>query len=799
MALQPLSVGDILMMSQTAWKIGRAFQHGKKSAPSEFREFESEANGLSEALKLVAETLYSDCSILSKADPETRAAVGMILESAQRTLEDLESFVERYQVIKKKETGSGFAVERSWSEAVMANYKTLKWTPEGGDITELRNMLQMHTNTINLVMQALQSRSLARLEKTVMPMVDSVANIHDRVNGDLGDKIDDLHRIIMAVANGTHSLRARDRAIAEGRNSSSTVSTIDSSGLTNGEGPYAIEDYAPRTAIRSLSIRHLDRRGSQQSSHSSKAVVAGAAYPGREDSAYYSNTGPLPSERDKRLTDWDFESGAPPEQSRGIAETFQVGLAASPSSSVYSTPDSRRPSNIARRESSTLPALFSAIDETALEPGSDRDGYYSSGLSSTVRTPLSSASRADTERSYNSMSTLPPPAFANDDTHQPPATPATYFTGPRSSHSATEDSAPRPQTPKTPRQNRGSKASSPRSPNGLEGPTFEKHLFRNSAILCDVRAKMVEYAQRIPDAPDPRYDTEMVEACKESRICVIRKKENREHGGRKVVTSIWMLSDDGQVRCQQKLSETNETVPYCSYFDPLKVSLPPTEGEISLRFHDETWGGMLKDEKKTNWINYVFVSESDASAFQSAVFGRSLIGSYRTTKTTVIHEGLKGAFAFEQQFANIEMLRLWEDDGTSTLGAAGGVMALMHISSNFGEGWARWWINSSKQQVRVKEDGSKHARVKGIDVTVVKPGPPGAAVLPADKVRSSPTTSGSLQRVDTLDMGRPQGGKRTRIQKVSGVRIEFKTEEERAAFMRASKKVQEKMLALPGL
>jgi hypothetical protein len=192
----------------------------------------------------------------------------------------------------------------------------------------------------------------------------------------------------------------------------------------------------------------------------------------------------------------------------------------------------------------------------------------------------------------------------------------------------------------------------------------------------------------MPDEPDPRYNVEMVKGCSDARVCVIRKRENRELGGSKVVSSIWSLSDDGEVRLQQKLSELQETVPYCSYFDPDKVSLQPTDSEtpIALKFHGSEWGAMLTEEKKTNWVNYCFVSEQEAVAFQSAVFGRLLIGSYRTTKTTVIHEGLKGAFSFEEQFANIEMLRLWEDDGVSTPGAAGGVMALMHISSNFGEG-----------------------------------------------------------------------------------------------------------------
>lgn len=88
MAFQALSIGDILMLSQQAWKIGRAFTQGRGSALSEFTEVEREANGLSEALKLTAETLHEDGSILSKAEPETRGAVNEILESAARTLAD---------------------------------------------------------------------------------------------------------------------------------------------------------------------------------------------------------------------------------------------------------------------------------------------------------------------------------------------------------------------------------------------------------------------------------------------------------------------------------------------------------------------------------------------------------------------------------------------------------------------------------------------------------------------------------------------------------------------------------------
>lgn len=799
MALQPLSIGDILMLSQTAWKIGRAFTQGKKSAPSEFAEVEREANGLSEALKLVAETLHTDDSILSQAEPETRDAVGTILESAGRTLSDLESFVERYQVIKKRDTNGGFVVERSWSDVVLANYKTFKWTTEGGDITELRNMLQMHTNTLNLILQALQSRSLARLEKTVIPMADRVADIHDRVTGDIGDKIDDLHRIIMAVANSTPSLVAKDRAIYDRnaiRNSSSTISTFESSPPSNdlnSTEARVLKASPQRTSSHSLPMRQAVRRGSEQSNHSYKATVK-ATRVGREDSAYYS-MGPLPSEDDVRRIDWDFETGSPPNEGNIIGS--DVG---SRSDSGYIGTPTSRESNIVRRESTTLPNRFSAIDEANAETGSSQDASYS-GISPAVEA-TGYASKTHSVQSSVGGPILPPPAIPPEPPEgQPPtATPSSYFGSSRRNRSDTDHDREggRPQIAKSARRNKveqGKTSGSPIAP--FDDPAFEKLLFRNSAILCDVRGKLVEYAHHIADEPDPRYNTEMKAACEKCRICVIRKRENREHGGTRVVTSVWTLSDHGEVRCQQKLFEANETVPYCSWFDPLKVSLTPSEGEISLKFHAKTWGDMLEEEKKTKWINYVFGSENDATAFQSAIFGRMLLGSYRTTKTTVIHEGLKGSFAFEEQFANIEMLRLWKDDGVTTPGAAGGVLALMHISSNFGEGWARWWINSSKQQVRIKEDGPRHAKVKGIDITVVKPG---AVPSIANKVRSQSTTGEGLQTTETnLETGPQSGGKRIQVKKVTGVRIEFKTEEERDQFVSASKTAQERMILLPDL
>jgi hypothetical protein len=152
------SIGDILMLSQVAWKIGRAFTAGRKGAPVEFLEVEIEVNSLAKSLKLLAECLFADSDdmLLKQADEETKDSAATILTSCQRTVNDLDSLIDQYQVIKKHRTTGGFAIERSWSDIVLTQYKTLMWTSEGGNMKNLQDILHMHTTTITLFMQALQ-------------------------------------------------------------------------------------------------------------------------------------------------------------------------------------------------------------------------------------------------------------------------------------------------------------------------------------------------------------------------------------------------------------------------------------------------------------------------------------------------------------------------------------------------------------------------------------------------------------------------------------------------------------------
>jgi hypothetical protein len=153
-----ISVGDTLMLSQVAWRLGRAFAAGRSNSPHEFREVELELGRLTKSLKLLAESLFLDEveSIIAMADYSTRAGIATVVQFCKRSLDDLESLIDEYQIVRKSRTSSGYAVERAWSELVVSQFKDMIWTAEGGTIHDLRDLLHVHTSTLAVVRQALE-------------------------------------------------------------------------------------------------------------------------------------------------------------------------------------------------------------------------------------------------------------------------------------------------------------------------------------------------------------------------------------------------------------------------------------------------------------------------------------------------------------------------------------------------------------------------------------------------------------------------------------------------------------------
>lgn len=153
--------------------------------------------------------------------------------------------------------------------------------------------------------------------------------------------------------------------------------------------------------------------------------------------------------------------------------------------------------------------------------------------------------------------------------------------------------------------------------------------------------------------------------------------------------------------------------------------------------------------------------------------GRTLLGTFRTEQTMRIHEGLSGAFSYAEQMCGMENLRVWEDNDTAA------IIALIHFSAHFKAGYLAFYINSSTNPIRIKEEGSRELKVKGLRVPLEK-------------------AAGRKDSAVGVGTGKERDGTDKR-KIVAGAKIEFATEVEKREFVNLVKECQKCMLDLPDL
>jgi hypothetical protein len=165
-----------------------------------------------------------------------------------------------------------------------------------------------------------------------------------------------------------------------------------------------------------------------------------------------------------------------------------------------------------------------------------------------------------------------------------------------------------------------------------------------------------------------------------------------------------------------------------------------------------------------------------AALFQNELMGRTLLATFRTEKTMRIHEGISKSFSYAEQMCGLENLRVWEDNDT------GAIIALIHFSADFRNGYLAFYLNSSVNPIKVKDDGNREVKIKGLRVPVDR----------GDRaMREDSAVAGSVK-----DKGK---GKDDAKNVISGAKIEFASDMEKKEFMAMVKEMQRDMIELPDL
>ncbi|KAM0089634.1 hypothetical protein ACP6JD_007014 [Aspergillus fumigatus] len=188
MAFQ-ISIGDVLMLSKLAWDITQAFTSGRKSAPAEFQEVQNQLSSLTHALESL-KSLSGESPGLD--DGASASSITPILQNCRFTLEHLDALVKKYMIIEND--GTGGPEKKRWRDEIRKNWKKVRWTREGGDLTRLQHNLGVHINSLNL----------------------TIAVLNSEINQGLGQRVENVHEMLGEIyAWFTSNLKGRTASFYE--------------------------------------------------------------------------------------------------------------------------------------------------------------------------------------------------------------------------------------------------------------------------------------------------------------------------------------------------------------------------------------------------------------------------------------------------------------------------------------------------------------------------------------------------------------------------------------------------------
>ncbi|EGX47037.1 hypothetical protein AOL_s00097g83 [Orbilia oligospora ATCC 24927] len=185
----PISIGDAFLLAKLALKLGQTFTTGRKSAPAEFREVESQLYSISTALTALGDAcrnngleLGINNTVLQNPVQSPRGNKGddallSMLQGCQDVLKNLEGVVEKYSSIGQPEQSNRPCFQK-WKSGVKKNWKKIIWTTEGGDLAALQRSLSIHINCLDLALGVIGHTRTDRVEKGVVNTVLMLTEIH---------------------------------------------------------------------------------------------------------------------------------------------------------------------------------------------------------------------------------------------------------------------------------------------------------------------------------------------------------------------------------------------------------------------------------------------------------------------------------------------------------------------------------------------------------------------------------------------------------------------------------------------
>jgi hypothetical protein len=189
------SVGDIVLLSQLAYKLYSNVTSGRRSADHDLKELEDVLFGLRCALDhlgRVASDISTTASNQDMLPSDVQEKLGLMISSCGSTLQELDSATQKYRDGVKSADKDAIDKDAPRKNLIQArgvarvaqlkrdleiNFTRVRWDMKRQSFQEYRNKLQSHVDAINTVLNTLlwcgYPSFLQRLHKLNKPQVHS--------------------------------------------------------------------------------------------------------------------------------------------------------------------------------------------------------------------------------------------------------------------------------------------------------------------------------------------------------------------------------------------------------------------------------------------------------------------------------------------------------------------------------------------------------------------------------------------------------------------------------------------------
>ncbi len=160
-------IGDAVILSTIALRLGQAFSSGRKSAPSEFREIQDLLYNLSKTLELLSQYAVprsrtdsengSEAAAIHARDEQSLQDNGLaqMMRNCNEVLQHLEKLINKYMELDETRTESELDLRKRWRRDLLQNWKKIRWTTEGGNLEQLKGTLTVHLSGLNMAVTVL--------------------------------------------------------------------------------------------------------------------------------------------------------------------------------------------------------------------------------------------------------------------------------------------------------------------------------------------------------------------------------------------------------------------------------------------------------------------------------------------------------------------------------------------------------------------------------------------------------------------------------------------------------------------